>query len=139
MEDALPFLLVVAVIGLGIAYFVNRSESQGELSTKDLPPVLQRAFASFSEEDKLTYWSQYKKKKRSMAAMVILAVLFPVQLFLLNKVGLGIIFWITGGGFGVWYVVEWFLTPKRVREYNEEVGLQIARDLKFFAPDNSDG
>lgn len=34
---------------------------------------------------------------------------------------LGILFLITGGGVGVWYVVEWFLTPGRVRDYNARV------------------
>ena len=135
MEDFLPLLVIIVLVGGVAAYFVNKKESEGELSSKDLPPTLQRAFASFSEDDKLTYWSQYKRKKRSAVSMEILAILFPIQLFFLDKIGLALAFWFTGGGCGVWYVVEWFLTPKRVREFNEEVGLQIARDLKFFAPE----
>lgn len=56
-----------------------------------------------------------------MGWMMALAILFPIQLFFLGKVFLGILFWITGGGLGVWYVIEWFLTPKRVYDYNTRV------------------
>lgn len=53
--------------------------------------------------------------------MVLLSIFFPIQLFLVGKIGLGILFWLTGGGLGVWYVIEWFLTPGRVRDYNARV------------------
>jgi len=59
-----------------------------------------------------------------MALIVALSILFPIQLFLLGRIGLGILFAVTGGGLGVWYIVEWFLTPGRVREYNAKVASQ---------------
>jgi len=67
--------------------------------------------------------------------MVLLAIFFPIQLFFVGKVGLGVAFLLTAGGCGLWWIVEIFLSPKRVRDYNEEISLQIARDLKFFAPE----
>ena len=53
--------------------------------------------------------------------MVALAILFPIQLFFLGRVLLGILFLLTGGGLGIWYIIEWFLTPGRVRDYNTKV------------------
>ena len=55
-------------------------------------------------------------KLRALWSMELLAVLFPIQLFLLEEVELGTLFVVTGGGLGVWWVVEWFLTPRRVRQ-----------------------
>lgn len=57
--------------------------------------------------------------------MMALAILFPIQLFFLGKIGLGVAFLVTGGGFGVWYVIEWFLTPGRVRDFNANVANEI--------------
>jgi hypothetical protein len=78
-----------------------------------------------SEQQKAAFVDRYRSAKRSMALMVALAIIFPIQLFLLGKVLLGILFVITGGGFGVWYIVEWFLTPGRVRDFNRKVASDI--------------
>jgi hypothetical protein len=95
------------------------------LPPNDLPPEAFAGFGDLSEEQKAAFVSRYRSAKRSMALMMGLAIIFPIQLFLLGKVLLGILFIITVGGFGVWYVVEWFLTPGRVREYNREVASDI--------------
>lgn len=89
-----------------------------------LPPEALAIYTEFSDEQKAGFTAYFEKNKRSTGLMVALAILLPIQLFLLGKVVLGILFLLTGGGFGVWYVVEWFLTPGRVRDYNA----RIARD-----------
>lgn len=94
------------------------------LPPHDLPPVAAAAFHGLSDEQKTVFASHYNSRKRSMALMVALSIIFPIQLLFLGKVLLGILFLITGGGFGIWYVVEWFLTPSRVREYNSKVATE---------------
>lgn len=95
------------------------------LPPNDLPSEAFAGFQNLSEEQKASFVSRYRTAKRSMPLMMGLAILFPIQLFLLGKVLLGILFIITGGGFGIWYIVEWFLTPDRVREYNRKVASDI--------------
>jgi len=99
------------------------------LPPHDLPPAAFTAFEGLTEEQKSAFASRYDTAKRSMALMVALSILFPIQLFLIGKVLLGILFLITGGGFGVWYVIEWFLTPGRVREYNTKVAGDILASI----------
>jgi hypothetical protein len=99
------------------------------LPPNDLPPSAFPAFESLAEEQRTAFASRYDSAKRSMALMMALSILFPVQLFFLGRVLLGILFLLTGGGFGVWYVVEWFLTPGRVREYNARVARDILTSL----------
>jgi hypothetical protein len=64
--------------------------------------------------------------------LIILAIFFPIQLFLLGKTGLGVAFWLTGGGTGIWWIIEIIMTNKRVQEYNENVATTIMRDLKIM-------
>ena len=52
---------------------------------------------------------------------------------LLGKTAMGIFFWLTFGGFGLWWLIEWFLTPKRVNDYNREMSVNLARDTKMMA------
>lgn len=97
------------------------------------PPVVVAALRSMDETQKLAFETEYRRRARSKWAMRAFAVLFPIQLFLLGKPGLGFLYWITLGGLGVWTIVEWFLTDKRVRIYNGELATDIARDLKIMA------
>lgn len=95
------------------------------LPPNDLPPTAFAGFQNLSDDQKAAFATRYGAAKRSMPLMMALAILFPIQLFLLNRILLGLLFWLTGGGLGVWYVVEWFLTPERVRGYNTTVANDI--------------
>ena len=65
--------------------------------------------------------------------MLVLAIFFPIQLLLLGKIGLGIVFWLSCGGLGIWWLIEIFLTPKRVREFNEDVATKVLTEMKIMA------
>ena len=97
------------------------------------PPVVVVALRSMDETQKLAFATEYQRRARSKWAMRALAVLFPIQLFLLGRPGLGLLYWLTLGGFGAWTIVELCLIDKRVRTYNGELATNIARDLKIMA------
>lgn len=43
---------------------------------------------------------------RSWIAALLLAIFFPVHRFYVGKIGTGILYWITAGGLGIWYVID---------------------------------
>jgi hypothetical protein len=98
-----------------------------------LSPIAMQAVGKMSDDQKAMFMTMYKRKRRNVGGMEALAILFPIQLFLLNKVGLGVAFILTGGGLGIWWIVEWFLTPGRVRAYNAEVAEDILMQMRFLA------
>jgi hypothetical protein len=104
------------------------------LPPNDMPPAAVPAFEELTEEQKAAFVGQYNTRKRSMPLMVALSILFPIQLFFLGKVLLGFFFVLTGGGFGVWYVIEWFLTPGRVRDYNASVVSEVLANVRSSSP-----
>lgn len=87
---------------------------------------------TLNTEQQNNFVTEYNKKKKDPTLIIILAILFPIQLFLLGKTGLGVAYWLTGGGCGVWWIVEIILANKRTKEYNEDVASQILRDIKIF-------
>lgn len=97
-----------------------------------LPITVKTALAKMSLEEQLMFQEMFEKKSKSLAPMLLLAVLFPIQHFLLGKTGLGIVFFLTGGGLWIWWIIEWFLTPRRVREYNEDVATKLLMDIKIM-------
>lgn len=100
---------------------------------KRLPITVKTALAKMSTEDQMAFEHEFKKKSKSTVVMVFLAMFFPIQLFVLGKTGLGVVFLLTGGGFGIWYFIEWFVTPKRVREINDDIATKILTDMKLMS------
>lgn len=97
---------------------------------KTLSPMALRALQRMSADEQLTFQQMYNARKKNTTMMVLLAIFFPIQFFLLGETGLAIAFWLTSGGCLVWYVVEWFLTPGRVRKYNAAVADQILLQMR---------
>ena len=97
-----------------------------------LPTIVKSALNNMSAEEQMMFQEEYEKKSKSTGLMVFLAIFFPIQLFLLGKTGLGIAYLITAGGLSVWWIIEWFITPKRVREYNGDIATKIITEMKMM-------
>jgi hypothetical protein len=82
-------------------------------------------FDSLNDDQKQFFISDFSAQRRDYIIMQVLAVFFPIQMFFLNKVGLGIAFFLTAYGCGIWYIVEIFLTKGRVYQYNQEKADEI--------------
>ena len=93
------------------------------------PSLVWVALSKMTAEQRLTFESEYARQKKSVGWLVVLSIwpLPGLQLALLGRWGLLCAFLLTGGGGGVWYVIEWFLTPHRVREYNKNLAFALAR------------
>lgn len=101
--------------------------------TRHLPPLVLQEIESFSEVQKATFAQLYEQQAKRSETMVLLAVFFPIQFILLKKVGLWVAFLFTGGGLGIWWIVEWFMTPGRVRAFNSQVAMDIAGQVKAMS------
>lgn len=88
--------------------------------------------SKMSVEEQAMFQAEFEKKMRSTGAMLCLAILFPIQLFFFGKTGLGILFLLTSGGCLVWWIIEIFLTPKRTREYNQDIATELLTNFKVM-------
>ena len=43
---------------------------------------------------------------RSWIATLLLAIFLPVHRFYVGKIGTGILFWLTAGRIGIWYIID---------------------------------
>ena len=97
-----------------------------------LPATVKTALAKMADEQQLLFEDEYKRKAKSTVLLTALAIFFPIHLFMLGKTGLGIAFIITFGGAGIWWVIEWFLTPKRVKSFNEDMATRLLTEMKIM-------
>ena len=111
---------------------VHAPTTKSQSTMSKFLPVVQSARSEMRGEEKLTFMTEYNRRKKSKGLMADLSLFFPVQLLVLGKVALGIFFWLTAGGFGLWYVIEWVLAPGRVDAYNNKLATEVARDVKIM-------
>ena len=100
------------------------------------PPIVQTAIREMSEDDRLTFESEYERKKLNVLPMVV-AAFFLVHFFFYGRTGLGIVFILvmvcTVGLALPWWIVELCIAGKRVREYNEALAVNLARDMRIVS------
>ncbi|WIH90435.1 TM2 domain-containing protein [Brachyspira pilosicoli] len=44
--------------------------------------------------------------EKSWVVTLVLAIFLPVHRFYVGKIGTGILYWLTAGGLGIWYIVD---------------------------------
>lgn len=101
-------------------------------TSNQLPATVKTALSKMADEQQLLFEDEYKRKAKNSGLLTLLAILFPIQFFLLGKTGLGIAFIITFGGAGIWWIIEWFLTPKRVKSFNDDVATRLLTEMKIM-------
>ena len=98
--------------------------------------LVQQSLQNLNDIEKQTFQTEYAKQKKTKGLLIVLAIFFPIQLFILGKIGLGIAFWLTFGGFFFWWFIEIFRTSKRVDEFNDNLAINIIRTIKTPNPKN---
>ncbi|KXX71550.1 hypothetical protein AVL50_04570 [Flammeovirga sp. SJP92] len=87
-------------------------------------------FKEMPEEAQYEFFHEMKKFKRSKVIMYLLHF-FPLHVSL-GYVGKWIeqfLFWITAGGFGVWWLVLLFTIPSEIKQFNRKVAQEIFKDI----------
>lgn len=85
---------------------------------------------NLGEDDKVIINTRLKKELHSPLVHTLLAIFFPINHFLLGKVAKGLLFWFTGGGFGFWYIWNWFVAGRNVKSANDLKVSNIYMQLK---------
>ncbi|NCW69830.1 MAG: hypothetical protein EBV86_14970 [Marivivens sp.] len=92
--------------------------------------------AGLSEADARVLNVKLHNGLRSLNVHQLLAIFFPINHFLNREIGLGLLFFISAGGFGLWYLCHWFTAPRNAARLNDEFAMDalneyIASGQKF--------
>lgn len=97
-----------------------------------LPSSVRNALAQIPTEQQAVFEEEYRRKRRNKALLGVLAIIFPIHFFFEDRVGLGIAYWLTGGGLGVWWLIEIFTVWGRTSRFNEDAATALLRDMKIM-------
>lgn len=102
---------------------------------KQLPSSVKNALGRMPGEQQAVFEEEYVDRRRNAVLMLLLAILFPIHFFFEGRVGLGVLYWLTLGGFGIWWVIEILTVWGRTKRYNQDSATALLRDMKIMNAD----
>lgn len=127
-------LLILLVIAGGAFAIYSATESSkeesGEARTiQGLPPSVQHTALKMDREALAALLNEYELKKKKKSVAYIMWLLFGFHYIYTRQIGLQFAFWFTGGGLGIWWLVDLFRMPSIVRACNEQIARQALQTL----------
>lgn len=99
----------------------------------EIPAVVKKSAQDWDEVDAENFVKEYEKNKKSVPISYLLLALFGWHYVYLEGWGKALLFWLTGGGLMVWWLVDFFRIPKLVRQANEEAAQEVAKDISMLS------
>lgn len=97
----------------------------------ELPVVVRNELAALPAEWQQEFAEEYTRNKKSLGlAYLFLIIVFWAHYGYLKKWGLQVLFWITAGGLGIWWLIDIFRLPGLVKNYNSDLAIHVMRNLK---------
>jgi len=96
---------------------------------KRLPNSVQQAIASMSPQQFALFLSDYRPKRNSTSVAYLVWFFCGLHYAYTRQWLLQVIFWFTGGGFGIWWLIDLFRMPSIVRTANGDIARQVLSDM----------
>ena len=99
---------------------------------KNIPEILLPYVDKISDEGKITLQKQFKKAEKSKGVTFALWFFLGAHYAYMGKWGLFILFWLTGGGFFIWWFVDAFRISSLIDNLNEDIAMDIFQRVKLM-------
>lgn len=100
----------------------------------NLPNIVRTELANTPADKQQMFVEEYNRKKKSIGlAYFFLIICLGMPYGYLGKWGLQLVYWFTGAGFGIWFLVLLFTLPKMVNNYNKDVAIDTLRNIKVLS------
>lgn len=97
--------------------------------------LIQKKFRELNSEQQKIFISEFERRKKSVGISYLLWFLLGWHYAYLKKWGWLILYILTVGGFFIWAIIDLFRIPKIVEQYNNDLALEILRDISIMFPD----
>lgn len=99
----------------------------------NLSPMIKYELAKWPVQKQDMFVEEYRKRTKSVGiAYLFLIIILSLHYGYLRKWGIQVLFWITGGGLGIWWLIDLFRLPGLVKNYNNDIAIDTIKDLKIM-------
>jgi len=99
--------------------------------------LIQKKFRDLNSEQQRIFINEFERRKKSVGISYLLWFLVGWHYAYLKKWGWLILYILTAGGFFIWAIIDLFRIPKMVEQYNNDLALEILRDISIMFPDEA--
>jgi TM2 domain-containing membrane protein YozV len=100
---------------------------------KALPSMVRNELAKLPAQKQEEFNEEFQRKMKSTSIGYALWFFLGMHYLYLGKVGLWIIFWITFGGVGVWWLIDAFRLNGLIEDQNKDIATDLMRNLKAIS------
>ncbi|WP_185145549.1 TM2 domain-containing protein [Chryseobacterium shandongense] len=97
--------------------------------------LIQKKFRALNSEQQRIFISEFERRKKSVGISYLLWFLLGWHYAYVKKWGWLILYILTVGGFFIWAIIDLFRIPKIVEQYNNDLALEILRDISLMFRD----
>src|SRR5258708_28871188 len=94
-----------------------------------LPSMVRNQLAKLPAQQQEEFLEEFNRKAKDSGTAYGLWLLLGWHYIYLRKWGLQFVFWLTFGGFMVWWFVDLFRVAGMVRDYNKDIATDVLRNL----------
>ncbi len=100
---------------------------------KSLPAMVKDELSKMSANKQEQFVEEFKRKKKSLGVAYLLMFIIGGHYAYLGKIGMTILFLLTGGGLLVWFFIDLFRLPGMVKNHNKDMAMEVMRNLKTIS------
>jgi len=97
---------------------------------KKLPRTVKAELPTLSADAQNKFLEIYKRKRKSLGIALPLVLAYGMHFVYLEESSSGIWFWFTVGGFGIWWIIEFFRVGGMVKDFNSYVALKAIAEVR---------
>lgn len=125
---------VIFGFALGAIAIVLKESRLGKLFRAALlPSIVRDNLMALPEEQREQFWEEYDRGCKSYSTIFFCWLLLGWHYLYLGKWGTQLLFWLTGGGFLVWWAVDSFRIWGLVGGYNKTVAVESLKNVKILS------
>ena len=98
-----------------------------------LPSMVKNELSKMTAQKQSEFIEEYKRKAKSVGFAYLCYFVFGLHYGYLRKWGLQLVFWITGFGILIWWILDLFRLAGLVKDYNKDVAMDVMRNLKAIS------
>lgn len=103
-----------------------------------LPKLVKDELVNLSAEQQSAFNAELNRRAKSTAVAYLAWFFLGWHYAYLDKWGWQVVFWLTLGGFFVWWFIDVFRVAGMVEDYNGTVSISVLKDMRTIAERNRD-
>lgn len=94
-----------------------------------LPPHLKADYEELDAKNKNAFIYEFDRKRKSRSATLLLSII-GLHYAYLGRWGLFVVYLLTLGGVGIWWLIAIFLSVSDCRDKNRDIALEVMKSIK---------